>query len=62
MMERFNEFMKRQAELESEYAKGLQKLVKQHKEEIVKKAQDKTSSCYFSSVQNGFVFLNHFKL
>lgn len=54
-MEKFNEFMKRQAEIEAEYVKSLQKLVKQHKDEIVKKAQDKISSSFFTAFQNGTV-------
>jgi hypothetical protein len=53
-LEKLNEFMKRQAELESEYAKGLQKLVKQHKDDILRKSQDK-SVLYFSAFQNGTV-------
>ncbi|KND00079.1 uncharacterized protein SPPG_04421 [Spizellomyces punctatus DAOM BR117] len=36
-LERFNEFLKRRAEIEADYARSLQKLVKAHKEELNKK-------------------------
>jgi ABC-type transporter Mla subunit MlaD len=55
VLEHFNDFMKKQAEIEADYAKSMQKLVKQHKEDIVKKSQDKASSSFFTAYQNGTI-------
>ncbi|KAJ3326557.1 hypothetical protein HDU76_012819 [Blyttiomyces sp. JEL0837] len=41
MMENINEFLKKRADLEAEYAKGLQKLVKPFREDFMRKASDK---------------------
>lgn len=43
MMDKINEFMKRQAEIELEYSKAIQKLVKQQKDDILKKSQEKAA-------------------
>jgi hypothetical protein len=40
-MDKFNEFMKKQAELELEYANGMNKLIKLTKDDLKRKNQDK---------------------
>ena len=51
-MGKFNEFMKRQAELELEYAAGMHKLIKQHKDEIGRKGNDKSFGNYYIANQS----------
>ncbi|KAJ3328260.1 Formin-binding protein 1 [Blyttiomyces sp. JEL0837] len=43
-MQSLNDFMKRRAEIEAEYSKSLQKLVKPFKDELAKKAADKKAT------------------
>jgi hypothetical protein len=45
--------MKRQAEIELEYSKSIQKLVKQQKEDILKKSQDKSAAPFYEGFQGG---------
>ncbi|KAJ3031581.1 Formin-binding protein 1 [Rhizophlyctis rosea] len=53
--ERFNEFLKKRAEIEADYAKSLQKLVRTHKDELAKKNNDKGSGTFQKAVQSGTV-------
>ncbi|KAJ3109623.1 Formin-binding protein 1 [Phlyctochytrium planicorne] len=45
-MMNINEFMKRRAEIEAEYSKNLQRLVKPYKDELTKRMSDKKSGSY----------------
>ncbi|KAI8833720.1 hypothetical protein BC829DRAFT_407717 [Chytridium lagenaria] len=45
-MMNINEFMKRRAEIEADYAKNLQRLVKPYKDELTKKMADKKAASY----------------
>lgn len=50
-LEKFNEFMKRQAELELEYSNGMSKLIKQFKDDMEKKELDKVFGNYNIAAQ-----------
>eukprot|EP00842_Homolaphlyctis_polyrhiza_P004267 jgi/Hompol1/4841/HPOL_003935-RA len=49
-MEKANDFMKQAAQLEADYAKALQKLAKQHKDEVARKLNDKTNATFNKAV------------
>jgi hypothetical protein len=49
---KLNEFIKRQAELETEYSHGMQKLIKQHRDDILRKGQDKFFGNYNIALQS----------
>ena len=50
LMDKMNDFMKIIAAAEQEYAKTILKIVKQYKEEFVKKSNDKTNSVFYRGV------------
>ncbi|KAI8817102.1 uncharacterized protein EV422DRAFT_622972 [Fimicolochytrium jonesii] len=55
-LERFNEFLKRRAEIEGEYAKALQKLARSHKDEAVtKKGPEKAAGGFGMAIMSGTV-------
>ena len=54
MFDRMNEFFKRKAEIDLEYAKAIQKLVKGQKDEIAKKIGDKVTGPVYSAVMEGY--------
>ncbi|RKO93297.1 hypothetical protein BDK51DRAFT_51520 [Blyttiomyces helicus] len=52
-LEKLNEFLKKRAEIERDYAKSLQKLVRGYKEEIAKKNTEKNAGSFQKALQSG---------
>ncbi|KAI8927689.1 hypothetical protein BC831DRAFT_451270 [Entophlyctis helioformis] len=61
-MEKTNEFMKQMAVIESEYGRNVQRLVKQYKDDIARKSNDKVNAQFYkavlsSTLSQSFVFM-----
>ncbi|KAJ3055216.1 Formin-binding protein 1, partial [Rhizophlyctis rosea] len=54
-LDRLNDFLKKRAEIEADYAKSLQKLVRGHKDELAKKSSEKSVGTFQKAVQSGSV-------
>jgi hypothetical protein len=55
-----NEFMKRRSEIEAEYARSLQRLIKPYKDDVAKKGFDRKSEKYNKATTERFGTATHF--